>query len=213
MITRIKTDDPITATQMDEQNNEGIIGTSEGSIKYIQFNDENHSVVKLVSKVSPYMDEINQLRYDQNPNVFLTNVGANSGDMKLLTAGMLDPICSFPQQGLGPVSFVASAPRDKNRMIGHANGYIKMISINALKVSSIYKVALQDGETISCGVYGPSGHNFAIGTSFGSIFLGMLKRDPMSNTSKYNMFLARVDAVSHGTDTAVTSLQLTSFNP
>ena len=97
MITRIKTDDPITATQMDEQNNEGIIGTSDGSIKYIQFNDENHSVVKLVSKVSPYMDEINQLRYDQNPNVFLTNVGANSGDMKLLTAGMLDPICSFPQ--------------------------------------------------------------------------------------------------------------------
>ena len=44
---------------MDEQNNEGIIGTTEGSIKYIQFNDETHSVVKLVTKVSPYMDEIN----------------------------------------------------------------------------------------------------------------------------------------------------------
>ena len=35
MITRIKSDDPITATQMDEQNNEGIIGTTDGSIKYI----------------------------------------------------------------------------------------------------------------------------------------------------------------------------------
>ena len=64
MIIRIRSDNPITAIQMDEQNNEGIIGTTEGSIKYIQFNDETHSVVKLVTKVSPYMDEINQLRYD-----------------------------------------------------------------------------------------------------------------------------------------------------
>lgn len=35
MITRIVTGDPIVATQMDDMNNEGIIGTSEGSIKYI----------------------------------------------------------------------------------------------------------------------------------------------------------------------------------
>ena len=35
MITRIKTDEPITATCMDDQNNEGIIGTADGSIKYI----------------------------------------------------------------------------------------------------------------------------------------------------------------------------------
>ena len=102
--------------------------------------------------------------------------------------------------------FVASAPRDKNRMIGHVNGYIKIVSINALKVNSIYKVALEEDETLTCGVYGPSGHNFALGTSFGAIYLGMMKRDPMSNTSRYNMFLARVDSVSHGTENAVTSI-------
>ena len=34
-ITRIKTDDPIIATQMDDKNDEGIIGASDGSIKYI----------------------------------------------------------------------------------------------------------------------------------------------------------------------------------
>ena len=45
MITRIKTDDPIIATQMDDLNNEGIIGTTDGTIKYVQFNDEAHSVV------------------------------------------------------------------------------------------------------------------------------------------------------------------------
>lgn len=62
-------------------------------------------------------------------------------------------------------------------------------------------------------MYGPNGQNFAIGTSFGAIYLGMMKRDPMSNHNRYNMFLARVDSVSHGTENAVTSIQLTSFDP
>ena len=47
-ISRIKTDDPVMATQMDDQNNEGVIGTAEGSIKYIQFSEENQTAVKLV---------------------------------------------------------------------------------------------------------------------------------------------------------------------
>lgn len=95
-IRRIKTGSPIIATQMDEQNNEGIVGDADGGIKYVQFNDEQNSQVQLVTKVSPYLDEINILRYDQNPNVFLTSVGQNSGDMKLLTSGMLDLIHTFP---------------------------------------------------------------------------------------------------------------------
>lgn len=214
MITRIKTNDPVIATQMDDQNNEGIIGTTDGSIKYIQFNDEAHSVVQLVTKVSPYMDEISILKYDQNPNVFLTSVGQSNGDMKLLTSGMLDHIYTFPQYALGPVCFIASAPKErKNRMIGHYNGFIKIISINQLKTNSIYKVDLEEDETLTCGVYSPSGHNYAVGTSFGNIYLGLLKRDPMSNQVRYNMFMARIERVSHGCDTAVTSIQLTSFNP
>lgn len=39
-IRRIKTGSPIIATQMDEQNNEGIVGDADGGIKYVQFNDE-----------------------------------------------------------------------------------------------------------------------------------------------------------------------------
>ena len=90
---------------MDEKNIEGVIGSSDGSIKYIAFDDDKdtaatqtpkHQIVKLVSKVSPYLDEIKILRYDLNPNVFLTGVGKICGDMKLLTAGMLDPIHTFP---------------------------------------------------------------------------------------------------------------------
>ena len=97
-------------------------------------------------------------------------------------------------------------------MIGHSNGFIKVVNINALKTTNIYKIALEEGETLTCGVYSPSGHNFAFGTSFGSIFIGMTKKDPMSN-NRTNLFVARVDTISHGTDTAVTSIQLTSFDP
>lgn len=127
---------------------------------------------------------------------------------------MLDHIYTFPQYALGPVCFVASAPKErKSRMIGHVNGYIKIIQINQLKTTSIYKVNLEDGETLTCGVYSPSGHNFAFGTSFGNIAIGLLKRDPMSSNLRSNMFLAIVTRVSHGCETAVTSIQLTSFNP
>ena len=72
---------------------------------------------------------------------------------------------------------------------------------------------LDEGETLSCGCYSNSGHNFAIGTSFGKILIGMMKKDPMANTTKYNLFISRVSTVSKTTDNAVTSLQMTSFDP
>ena len=99
-----------------------------------------------MSKVSPYIDPVKILRYDQiNPNVFLSSVGKDHGDMKLLTSGMLDHIYTFPQYALGPVCFVASAPRDKKyRMIGHKNGFVRIVSINALKVTNIYKIMLEE---------------------------------------------------------------------
>lgn len=126
---------------------------------------------------------------------------------------MVDHIYTFPQYAMGPVRFVASAPKDKkNRMIGHENGFIRIVDINALKVKNIHKVALEDGETLTCGVYSPSGHNFCIGTSFGSIFLGMMKKDPMSN-NKHNLFCAIVGTITSSNENAVTSIQLTAFDP
>ena len=42
---------------MDDKNEEGIIGTADGSIKYIQFKDEDATAaIKLVTKVTPYQD-------------------------------------------------------------------------------------------------------------------------------------------------------------
>jgi len=83
-------------------------------------------------------------------------------------------------------------------MIGHCNGFIKIVSIQALKVTSVYKINLEEGEMLTCGVYSPSGHNFAVGTTFGTIYLGLTKKDPMSNSAKYNMYLAMVDRITHG---------------
>lgn len=92
-------------------------------------------------------------------------------------------------------------------MIGHTNGYIKIVSINKLTTTSIYKIiSLQEDEKLTCGVYSPSGHNFVIGTSFGSIYIGMMKRDPMSNRNQFNLFLARIDRVVHDTENAVASI-------
>ena len=201
---------------MDDKNDEGIVGTACGSIFYIQFNAEkadDNPMIKLVGKVSQYLDPIEILRYDNsNQNVLMSGTGRNNGDMKLLTSGMLDHIYTFPQHALGPVRFVTASPKDKkNRMIGHESGFIKIVAINSLKVSNIYKVDLEEGEVLTCGVYSQSGHNFAVGTSFGSIFLGMIKKDALSNKS--NIFMAPVDRVSHGTENAVTSLQLTAFDP
>ena len=78
-------------------------------------------MVKLVNKVSPFMDPLTILKYDlANPNVFLSSCGKDIGDMKLMTSGMLDHIYTFPKYALGPVRFVTSSPKDKkNRMIGH----------------------------------------------------------------------------------------------
>mmetsp|Transcript_15803 Transcript_15803/g.21389 ORF Transcript_15803/g.21389 Transcript_15803/m.21389 type:complete len:341 (-) Transcript_15803:185-1207(-) len=134
--------------------------------------------------------------------------------MKLLTSGMLDHIYTWPQYALGPVRFVATSPKDKkNRLIGHQSGYIKIIQVSALKTSSLYRLTLEEGETLTSGCYSPSGHNFAIGTSFGKILIGMMKKDPMSNTAKYNTFISRVTTVSKSDDHAVTSIQMTNFDP
>ena len=83
---------------MDEKNEEGIIGTAEGSIKYVSFADEaGPQCVKLVGKVTPYLDEIKILKYMQdNPNVFISSAGKDCGDLKLMTSGMLDHIYTWP---------------------------------------------------------------------------------------------------------------------
>lgn len=60
----VKIKAPITALVMDELNMEGILGTAEGNIHYVNFMDK--MMVKLVSRVAPVMDPINVIKYDSS---------------------------------------------------------------------------------------------------------------------------------------------------
>ena len=197
---------------MDELNMEGIIGTAEGNIHYINFMDK--VMVKLVSRVAPVMEPINCIKYDStNPQVFLTTCGQTNGDVKLYTSATVDQIVNFPSYSLGPVKFITTTPlknRGRVRIIGHEKGILKFIDIQNLKVVGIYQIALDEGETLTCGAFNNTGHNFAIGTSHGSVFLGYHKKDSFN---KYNTFLSRITTVSKTTENAVTSVNLSQFTP
>jgi len=70
----MKADGAVTAVAMDALNNEGLIGTSHGSIFYVNFDEKQ--LVKIVSKASFKQEEIVHLRINpQNPSIFLTSLG------------------------------------------------------------------------------------------------------------------------------------------
>jgi hypothetical protein len=81
----LKAEGPITALVMDELNVEGILGTSLGNIFYI--NIQEQVLIKLVSRVSPLMDNIKVVRYDPtNQAIFLSTCGKKSGEVKIYTS-------------------------------------------------------------------------------------------------------------------------------
>lgn len=202
----------ITSLVMDELNLEGVAGTSEGNIHYINFQEK--MMVKLVSRVSNVMEPVEFLEFDsQNQQVFLTNCGPTKGDVKLYTSTTVDQIMNFPAYSLGPVKFVlttALKARSRVRIIGHTQGYLKFIDIQNLKVVGIYKVALDEGEELTCGAFNNTGHNFAVGTSHGSVFLGYHKKDSLN---RHLTLMSRVTTVSKTTENAVTSVELSQFTP
>ena len=62
-------------------------------------------------------------------------------------------------------------------MIGHADGELKFVTLDALKVEFIYKVQLQEGEELQAGCFSSFGQNFAIGTTKGAVYFGQFKKD------------------------------------
>ena len=70
------------------------------------------------------------------------------------------------------------------------------------------KVDLEDGEQLTCGTFNQSGQNFAIGTNFGTVYLGVIKAE-----SKTRPHVALINTLCKNTKHAVTSLQLSNFEP
>lgn len=126
-----QTKTPITALVMDELNVEGIIGTAEGNVHYVNFQEK--MMVKLVSRVSSVMEPIDVVSFDsQNQQVFLTNCGLTNGDVKLYTSTTVDQIMNFPTYSQGPVKFIlttALKARSRVRIIGHTKGILKFVDI------------------------------------------------------------------------------------
>lgn len=67
-------------------------------------------------------------------------------------------------------------------MIGHADGEINLITLDALKVELSYKFDLDEDEELSVGTFSPFGLNFAVGTSFGAVYFGQFKKDIQSRS-------------------------------
>ena len=88
-------------------------------------------------------------------------------------------------------------------MIGHQRGILKLVAVDSLKVEAIYQIDLQEGEQLTTGVYSPSGLNFAVGTSFGTVYLGNFKKD---NYGRNIMRLSKLQGLTLNQDNAVTSI-------
>lgn len=158
------------------------------------------------------MDNIKVVRYDPtNQAIFLSTCGKNSGEVKIYTSVTLDQVMCFPQYALGPVSFIcASAKNRRLRMIGHERGVLKLVAVDSLKVEAMYQLVLAEGETLTTGVYSPSGLNFAVGTSHGVVYLGNYKKDKYGHNI---MRMSKLHGLTLTQDNAVTSIQLSSFDP
>lgn len=205
---------------MDERNEEGMIGTSHGKIFYVCLKDNKDKkqekiTVQLVSKVAVSLENVDIVRFDiQNPKVFMTNCGPERGQVKLLSSITMDTVFTFPEyQQLGPVRFITSSKDRKNRerMVGYANGIIRFISLNELKDSMYYRVELQPDEEITAACYSGNGSNWAIGTSFGSVILGATKRGLFREPDGF--ISTRIDGLMKDNTYGVTSIQLSDFTP
>lgn len=91
-------------------------------------------------------------------------------------------------------------------MIGHADGELKFVTLDALKVEFIYKVQLQEGEELQAGCFSSFGQNFAIGTTKGAVYFGQFKKDVQTKNT-----VVRVAKVSSLITPAVEECCITSM--
>ena len=69
---------------MDDNNNEGLIGTEAGAIHYVDFNAQ--LIIPLVSSNNFNQDNANFLKCDPTNNqIFFTNCGKKSDECKIYT--------------------------------------------------------------------------------------------------------------------------------
>lgn len=70
---------------------------------------------------------------------------------------------------------------------------------------------LQKGEELTTAAFNQNGMNFAVGTSFGTVYFGQFKKD--NQQRNVTVRLSRLIGLSKNQESAVTSIQLSVFNP
>lgn len=218
----------ITAMHMTDNNEEGMVGTTKGMIFYVCLKDgkdnkQTKTQIKLVGKVAPALEDVDIVRFDPaNPKVFMASCGASKSEIKLLSSMTMDTVYTFKSfQTLGPVRFITSnrARKADHRMIGYAHGTIRFVSLNELEDKEWYKVDLERDlelereEELTCGCFNANGSTWAVGTSFGSIIIGVSQKDLFRKHQGY--LTTRIDGrvLMETREFSVTSLQMTKFDP
>jgi len=88
----------VVSLSMDSQNREGLVGTTEGAIYYIDFNNPEN-IVPLVRKLTSCLEKASTLKMvpDVTNTVMIAASGEGNGAVKLYTAPNLDQIHHFNQ--------------------------------------------------------------------------------------------------------------------
>jgi len=85
----LQADGAVTCIQMDNLNNEGILGTSKGNLYYLNLSER--ALIRIVSRATPTPEKIKSVEYDtSNQNVFYSTSGEANGDIKLYTSAKID---------------------------------------------------------------------------------------------------------------------------
>jgi len=96
------------------------------------------------------------------------------------------------------------------KIVGHLNGYLKLVSTENLKVEKVFKVSLLDDEQLTVAAFSPSVMNFVMGTSLGAVLLCSIKIDGQGNlTFKSSRLNELTKTLEHG----VTGIQISDFDP
>ena len=163
-------DGAVSAVSMDDQNCEGLIGTENGSIYYINFDEKI-----LLKLVVTHHGKISSLKFglsEQGASELL--LSASEGGVTIRAAQTLDQVLHFKTKI--NVALVMQCPTDlKKSIFVHENGLVQFVSLNRLKIEGVLKLSLQEGEKITSGSFNSNGVNFAIGTSQGSIVFAKIQ--------------------------------------
>lgn len=159
-VTSFTCDAAIVAVSMDDLNYEGLVGTENGTIYYVNFQDSNNVdasmyPIPIVSSNNINRDRISLLKIDPGiSQTFVSNCGTRSAQFKINTITNCDLVYNN-QNNLeddGHVVFVisngkADSSKSARRFVGFSNGVIKRFNFKNLSPADrVWRLPMASGE-------------------------------------------------------------------